>query len=473
MRNSVINMNDYRSKAESTQSLPTVLCECRELVTGLLRQSLPNMMDEVDDVLLDIAVRTTNSRERTKYFNVMHEVRMKRYKVEKKCIENFVEQFSKSLGSDNKVKKDIEGAKDMDIVAMENASNKVRNNCHNALLKLDRQMSNILKNNDIEEKENPMSPEKICMAFYNACELIDSGTEIRLIIFKYFEKNILPLLNDVYLAINYILETSNFSRVDLSIESQQTSTDDGRSNGYQSIADIKQTVTSEIQNLLTDQHVPDFVADFLLNQWVKLLVRIYDKNGMNGDSWQHARETAEDLIWSVGSLSSRQDRDRFDKLWPDLVMRLRNGIKMISMPAHQETDFISSLLKHRATLTMLVALTQSKKHDATLIKPEKIKALKMKIKSGTGQVMAGEKDLDSTGSEDTTMPDLNTDSVGRPSLKDGQLNSPDKEEDLGSVGSEDMTIPSLKIHTDNRPFMDELFVDNFDIEGFKSDITGD
>ena len=127
MRNSVINMNDYRSKAESTQSLPTVLCECRELVTGLLRQSLPNMMDEVDDVLLDIAVRTTNSRERTKYFNVMHEVRMKRYKVEKKCIENFVEQFSKSLGSDNKVKKDIEGAKDMDIVAMENASNKVRN----------------------------------------------------------------------------------------------------------------------------------------------------------------------------------------------------------------------------------------------------------------------------------------------------------------------------------------------------------
>ena len=44
------------------------------------------MMDEVDDVLLDIAVRTTDSRERTKYFNVMHEVRMKRYKVEKNVV---------------------------------------------------------------------------------------------------------------------------------------------------------------------------------------------------------------------------------------------------------------------------------------------------------------------------------------------------------------------------------------------------
>jgi len=472
MRNSVINMNDYRTKSDLVESIPAILCECRELMTGLLKRTLPDIMDEVDDVLLDIAVRTTNSQERTKYFNVMHEVRMKRYKVEKKCIENFVELFGENPGLGNDETKDIEGTNDMGTVAMENAANKVRNNCSRALRKLDESMNNILKNDDIESKKNPVSPEIVCMAFYNACELVDTGIEIRMIIFKYFEKRFLPLLNDAYLEINHILESASSSHAGMSIELQQTSADADRSRNFQNIADVKQTVTLEIQGLLADQHVPDFVADFLLNQWVKLLVRIYGKSGMNGNSWRHAMETAEDLIWSVGSLSSKQDRDRFDKLWPDLVMRLRNGMKMISMPSHQETDFISSLLKHRATLTMLVALTKSRNNDVNLIRPEKIKALKMKIKTGSGQVMGREKDLDSTGSEDITMPALKMSTGKQHSLKDRQLKSDNKEVDLDGVGSEDLTIPGIEVHADNRPFMDELLVDNFDIKGFKTDITG-
>jgi len=463
----MINMNDYRKNSDSIQSPPPILCECRELMTDLLRQSLPNMLDEVDDVLLDIAVRTTNSQERTKYFNATHEVRLMRHNIEQNCIENYVELFSENLRSDNNETKEVEGAKDMSIVAMENATNKVRTNCHHALLNLDKQMSNVLKNYDMQAKKNPLSPETVCKAFYNACEQIDSGIEIRLIIFKYFEKSILPLLNDVYLEINHVLETN-----DLSMGSQQTSIADDRSEGFQSIADVKQTVTSEIQRLLTDQHVPDFVSEFLLNQWVKLLVRIYDKSGMKGDSWQHAMETAEDLIWSVGSLSSRQDKDRLDKLWPDLVLRLRNGMKMISMPSHQVNNFISSLLKHRATLTMLAALTQSKENDANLIKPEKIKAMKMKIKLDAGQVMARENDLDSTGSEDKTMPALKKDSGKRPSLSDSLSSYLNKEEDLECIEKENIKISGRKKNTDSRPFMDELFVENFDIKGFKSDISG-
>jgi hypothetical protein len=460
-------MNDYRAKADSIQSPPAILCECRELMTDLLRQSLPNMMNEVDDVLLDIAVRTTNSQERTKYFNATHEVRLMRHDIEQKCIENYVELFSENLSSDIYEMKDIGGAKDISIVAMENATNKVRNNCRQALLNLDRQMSNVLKNCDMETKKNPLTPEIVCKAFYNACELIDSGMEIRLIIFKKFEKTILPLLNDVYLEINHILSGGSSS-----MESQQTSTAVDRGEGFQSIADVKQTVTSEIQNLLTDQHVPDFVSEFLLDQWAKLLVRIHNKNGMKSDSWRHARETAEDLIWSVGSLSSKQDKDRLDKLWPDLVLHLRNGMKMISMPPHQVNNFISSLLKHRATLTMLAALTQSKKNDGDLINPEKIKAMNKKIKSDSGQVMAREKELDSTGSEDKTMPALKKHSGKRPSLSDSLPNYLDKETDFDSVIDEDIKISGPKKDIDDRPFMDELFVENFNIKGFKTDITG-
>jgi hypothetical protein len=403
----------------------------------------------------------------------MHEVRLKRHRIEKKCIENIVELFIENKQqSDNR---DIEGVKDMNIVAMENAINKARKNCSLILRKLDENMNHILINDVMDIKVNPVSPEIVCMAFYNACELIDSGTEIKLIILKYFEKSILPLLSDVYLEINHVLETGDssraeLSRVDLPIDSQQTSTAVDHGKAYQNISDVKQIVTSEMQNLLTDQPAPEFVSDFLLNQWAKLLVRIYDKNGTNGDSWQHARETAEDLIWSVGTLSSGQDTDRFEKLWPDLVMRLRNGMKMISMSPHQEADFISILFKHRASLSMLTALTKSKENDASLIKPEKVNALKMN--SGSGQVMENEKDLDSIGSEDVTEPGLKTHKDKRPPFIKRLFNTNSKEAEPGNVKNGDLTIPGPRIQADNRPFMDELLVDNFNIKGFKSDITG-
>ncbi|RKZ70879.1 MAG: hypothetical protein DRQ48_05275 [Gammaproteobacteria bacterium] len=474
-------MNDYSTKSATTQNPPTILCECREIMTGRLKGSLVDMLDEVDDVLLDIALRTNNPEERRKYFNAMHEVRLKRHRIEKKCIENIVELFIEDKQqSDNRDiavidTGDIESVKDINIVAMENAINKARKNCSLILRKLDENMNHILINDERDIKGNPVSPEIVCMAFYNACELIDSGTEIKLIILKYFEKSILPLLGDIYLEINHVLETGNsrraeLSRVDLPMQSQQTSMAVDSSKNYQDIADIKQIVTSEIQNLLADQHAPEFVSDFLLNQWAKLLVRIHDKNGTNGDSWQHARETAEDLIWSVGTLSSGQDRDRFEKLWPDLVMRLRNGMKMISMPPHQETNFISCLFKHRASLSMLTALTRSKENDATLLQPEKINALKMN--SGSGQVMENEKDLDSIGSEDVTEPGLRTHKDKRPPFIKRLFNTNSKEVQADSAKDGGLTIPGPKAHTGGRPFMDELLVDNFNIKGFKSDITG-
>ena len=151
-------------------------------------------------------------------------------------------------------------------------------------------------------------------------------------------------------------------------------------------------------------------------------------------------------------------------------MRLRNGMKMISMPPHQEAEFISSLFKHRASLTMLMALTKSKGNNETLIKSEKINALKINL--GFGEDVENEKDLDSIGSEDVTVPVLKTHKDKRPSLIKRLFDTDNKETEPDSVKNKRLMKPSLKVRADNRPFMDELLVDNFNIKGFKSDITG-
>ena len=429
-------MNDYRTKSDLAQDIPNIMHECRGLMTYHLKNSFPTMMDEVDDVLLDIAIKTTNPQERTKFFNAMHEVRLKRHIIERNCLENFAALFNEKFSSDRSVSDECEGPKDEKAMMISNAVNRVRNECRLALLNLDEHMGDVLNTADNTNViSNPVSPEVVCTAFYNACELVDSGTEIRLIIYKYFEKNVTSMLNAVYSEIDDVIKTG--STINISKSKNQTTPGDSVScQGYQSIDDIKQIVTSEIEHLVTGNHLPSFVSDFVLNHWVKLLGRIYDKNGTNGDSWQHAIETVEDLVWSVGSIASKQDRERFDKLWPDLIMRLRNGINMISMPPHEQTDFISKLFKHRAALTMLGALSKSKNDSGTLIQPKKIHALKVKLRSGDVSPVA-------------------------------------KEMDVESIGAEDNTIPVLETKSHLRPFMDELLVDNNEtLEGFKTDITG-
>jgi len=430
-------MNDYRTKLDVDQSIQMVLHECRELMVAYLKQSLPNMMDEVDDVLMDIAVKTTNSDERTKYFNAMHEVRLKRHNIEKSCVKNFIDLFDENLRSGNREMNALEGnaheeLKGDDSMVMTSTVNRARNNCQQALLNLDERMRQVLGSDVPGISENPVSPEIVCQAFYKACELVDTGAEIRLIIFKYFEKYVTSKLNDVYLEIDHVIDARG-STVGSVPGEQQTCNDENSKQGYQRIAGVKQTVTSKIQELLAGKHVPDFVSDFLLKHWIKLLTLIYDKNGMNCDAWQHAIETAEDLVWSIVNVSSQEDRDRFDKLWPDLIKRLRNGINIISMSSHEEADFISSLLKHRTTLTMLGSLSKTRNNGVTLINSEKIDALKKRLKSANEQ-------------------------------------SDHEKADSSSIGCEDIIPPAIEVQGNRRLFMDELLVDNHDVKGFMSGI---
>lgn len=446
MRNGVSKMNDYRTKLGVDQSVQTILYECRELMTCHLKQSLPNMMDEIDDVLLDIAVKTTSANERTKYFNAVHEMREKRHNIERTCLKNFNELFEENLHSGNREINALEGnthkePKDDNAMAMTNTVNKVKSNCHQALLNLDERLCQILDSDVPGLSENPVSPEIVCQAFYNACELIDTGAEIRLIIFKYFERYVASELNDVYLKIDQVIDARSSTGESVSGE-QQTCNEENSNQGYQRIAEVKQIATSKIQELLARKHVPDFVSDFLLKHWMKLLTLIVDKNGMNSVAWQHAIETVEDLVWSVGNVSSQEDRDKFDKLWPDLIKRLRNGINMISMSSHEEADFISSLLKYRATLTMLGSLSDTRNNGVTLIDSEKVGALKTRLKS------------------------INEKS-------DHENVTTAEKMDPNNIESKDITLPDIEVQGDQNPFMEELLVDNFDIRGFKSDITGD
>jgi len=76
------------------------------------------------------------------------------------------------------------------------------------------------------------------------------------------------------------------------------------------------------------------------------------------------------------------------------------------------------------------------------------------------------------GSEDKTIPVLKNNLEKRPTLSDNLSNYLDKQVGSESVEKENIKFSAPQKNTDSRPFMDELFVDNFNIKGFKTDITG-
>ena len=94
-------MKEYRTAQDIGHDIPAILYECREIMTDHLMQSLSIVMDEVDDVLLDIAIKTTNSEERTKYFHAMHDMRLKRHNIERVFIEKFSTLFIEKIRQDD------------------------------------------------------------------------------------------------------------------------------------------------------------------------------------------------------------------------------------------------------------------------------------------------------------------------------------------------------------------------------------
>ncbi len=94
----------------------------------------------------------------------------------------------------------------------------------------------------------------------------------------------------------------------------------------------------------------------------------------------------------------------------------------------------------------------------------------MKLKSVIVQSVVESMGLDSTVSENDTMPALRMHVSKSSPVNNSRVDHDGKDKDLG-IGSEDITVPMFLAKLMRQLFMDELLVDSHDVEGFKSDIT--
>ncbi|MEX0951195.1 MAG: DUF1631 family protein, partial [Gammaproteobacteria bacterium] len=173
-------------------------------------------LERVDDALFDLADHSSSTTQQNLYFDAMREVRLRRDQIKTRFNAHLEQLFDqamagatkKSAASDNDSALQLVDESDLEqSLAVVNAVGKLSSHCREALFALDKRMGILLADPELEQHSNPLGPEPVCQAFGEACKIIESGIEIRLLLFKLFEQQMTCALQEGYQSANdYLVE---------------------------------------------------------------------------------------------------------------------------------------------------------------------------------------------------------------------------------------------------------------------------
>jgi Protein of unknown function (DUF1631) len=209
------------TKKSGPSNSSRLLQDCRNTVLERASDALARAMDNVDDTLFALADKASNNTLQSHYFDAMREIRIIRKDIESSFKERFTEKsdeimenkFSSQLPSKAPTMADIglSLVEDDDLeesLAINTLIDKVNAFCHNELYGLDKRVGMLLGKKELESEANPIGPKTICAAFKEACGQIQSGVDIKLIVFKLIDRYICETIQRVYRDINNHLAMS-------------------------------------------------------------------------------------------------------------------------------------------------------------------------------------------------------------------------------------------------------------------------
>ena len=107
----------------------------------------------------------------------------------------------------------------------------------------------------------------------------------------------------------------------------------------------KRQIEQLIHDRIHGKDLPPVVLDFLDNPWQTYLLQTHLKFGPKSGEWRQALTTADDLIWSVQMHTDAKARQRWIKMIPPLLDRLREGLSQIAHSPAQTEKAMDELWK--------------------------------------------------------------------------------------------------------------------------------
>ncbi len=121
----------------------------------------------------------------------------------------------------------------------------------------------------------------------------------------------------------------------------------------EALAVAKSYAQEEVRVRVQANPLPGAVLEFLIEQWLKLLILIHVRRGPTSDAWKNAIETMDQLIWSVQPKDSSEERRKLATAVPPLLTRVGAGLKAAEVEDDIRDRFFGELMKvhtnHMAT----------------------------------------------------------------------------------------------------------------------------
>ena len=242
-----------------------LIADCRKLASERLPTSLGVALNQVDDALFDLANTADNSLRQNLYFDAMRELRIKRAEFENSFIQSFDTNFENSLDL-TKAHREEQGLNvDTELALVEtdeveqtlaviNFADSMKSRCRDELFALDKRIGLLLRKPELDDVDNPLGPQAIGDALREACEHLDADIEVKLTLFKLFDKFASVLIHELYRDINQYLVRSDVlptittptprqgrtRKTRVIIESEQDSVDDAGEDVFSTLQQMMQ-----------------------------------------------------------------------------------------------------------------------------------------------------------------------------------------------------------------------------------------
>lgn len=206
--------NLFAGPAESKPTVPPLLADLRDTALGMLDEVVRRMFDGADDSLFEMGEKAGNDAERRHYFDTMRVLRMDRGRVTREFLHQLELGFAPKPAKPKAVaspeleidKLSIQSHDDLEQnIALGNLAAKVEGLHKTQLWDLERRLE-LAFARGIQVNPDVLHPERICEAFGKATQILDTSLEIKLVIFKLFDRVLSSDLGPIYEAAVEVLE---------------------------------------------------------------------------------------------------------------------------------------------------------------------------------------------------------------------------------------------------------------------------
>ena len=120
----------------------------------------------------------------------------------------------------------------------------------------------------------------------------------------------------------------------------------------EALAVAKSAAQAAVSARLQAGALPGPVLEFIIEQWLQLMMLIHVKRGAPSEPWDHAIAVVDDLIWSVQPNKTKEDRRKLAKMVPGLIKSITAGLQTAGIDDSVREAFFPELMGlHTAILS--------------------------------------------------------------------------------------------------------------------------